>query len=328
MIVFLTLCYIVFLWGLIKLNFLRRTFWVELSVGAWCLILFVILFVPMQFYAPSGQIKSYQYIVPIVSQVYGQVIEVSIKPNTPLKKGDVLFKLNPQPFQYKVNSIEASLKASVSKYNLAEIEYTRAQKLVDTNAISIQKLDQSKMKLEDSLAQMERIKADLQSANFDLNQTVIKAPTNGYVTNLQIRVGSIVGKLPNQSVISFVDTSQIKFIIEVNQSYLRYIKAEQKTEVIFNMFPGRVFTAKVVNVIPITGQGLLDSSGEIPSFVNMESASRYAILVTLNDEKFASAMPSGVFGIAAIYTDKGKTTQLIRKIMLRMQNWLNFFIPA
>src|SRR6185369_7690598 len=69
----------------------------------------IILF--MNIVAPSaGEVRAMNYVIPIVPRVTGQVTEVPIEPNRPIKKGDVLFKIDPVPFQAAVASAEATLQ--------------------------------------------------------------------------------------------------------------------------------------------------------------------------------------------------------------------------
>ncbi|MRS17033.1 biotin/lipoyl-binding protein [Enterobacteriaceae bacterium RIT691] len=71
--------------------------------------------------------------VPIVSQVRGRVTEVAVKPNTPLNKGDVLFRIDPTPFQAKVDDLRAKIKQASqdalsldSSFNQAKADLTKA----------------------------------------------------------------------------------------------------------------------------------------------------------------------------------------------------------
>src|SRR6187399_1171146 len=68
----------------------------------------IILF--MNIVAPSaGEVRAMNYVIPIVPRVTGQVTEVPIEPNRPIAKGDVLFKLDPVPFQAALHAAEATL---------------------------------------------------------------------------------------------------------------------------------------------------------------------------------------------------------------------------
>src|SRR6478735_1097973 len=79
----------------------------------------IILF--MNIVAPSaGEIRAQNYVIPIVPRVTGQVIEVPIEPNRPIKKGDVLFKLDPEPFKQILKAAEATLEGARVKLVTAE----------------------------------------------------------------------------------------------------------------------------------------------------------------------------------------------------------------
>ena len=107
MIVFLTVLYVALLAVLIKVGVLKPTMPVKLSPIAWMILLFVALFIPMQFGAPSGDLRVYQNVIQIVSQVGGRVVEVPVQPNVPVKTGDVLFRVDPRPYQFQVDKLEA-----------------------------------------------------------------------------------------------------------------------------------------------------------------------------------------------------------------------------
>ena len=68
------------------------------------------LFVPMGWGAPQGPALVIRNSVPIVPNVAGEVIDVPVQPNTPLKAGDVLFSIDPAPFQAQVDALAAQLK--------------------------------------------------------------------------------------------------------------------------------------------------------------------------------------------------------------------------
>ena len=121
MIVFLTVIYIVVLAILIKVGVLKPTQLVKLSPIAWMILLLVVLFIPMQFGAPSGDLRVFQNVIQIVSQVSGRVVEVPVQPNVPVRRGDVLFRVDPRPYQFQVDKLEAVVAdAGVNVSQLAE----------------------------------------------------------------------------------------------------------------------------------------------------------------------------------------------------------------
>ena len=64
----------------------------------------------LNIFAPTTtDVRVVKYIVPIVSQVKGRVIEVPVENNRPVKKGDVLFRIDPTPYESEVRALEAQL---------------------------------------------------------------------------------------------------------------------------------------------------------------------------------------------------------------------------
>jgi multidrug resistance efflux pump len=80
-----------------------------LSTIVWIVVLFIFLFVPMQWGAPAGSARVLTRAVQIVPNVSGQVVEIAVQPNVPLEKGDLLFRIDPEPFEIAVDLAKASL---------------------------------------------------------------------------------------------------------------------------------------------------------------------------------------------------------------------------
>lgn len=109
MIVFLTLAYIVVLLALGKLGIIRLTLPWKLSPIAWFLLLNIGLFIPMQWGAPAGPVAVFRHVIEIVPSVSGEVIAVPVEPLTPVKQGELLFQIDPRPFEQDVARLQAAL---------------------------------------------------------------------------------------------------------------------------------------------------------------------------------------------------------------------------
>ena len=103
MIVFLTLLYVGALAIAVKVGLVKLTLWWKMSPLVWMLLLFVLLFLPMQWGAPGGSVNVYQYVVEVIPNVSGEVVDVPVEALEPLEPGDVLFQIDPIPFQAKVD---------------------------------------------------------------------------------------------------------------------------------------------------------------------------------------------------------------------------------
>ncbi|MCK5354116.1 MAG: HlyD family secretion protein [Methyloprofundus sp.] len=324
MIAFLTLLYVGVLFIMLKIGIIKMTLWWKLSPVVLNLVLFVVLFLPMQWGAPSGTVNVYQSVVEIVPNVTGTVIEVPVKPLSPLKKGDVLFKLEPRPFQAKVDQLEASLK-------LIHLNLGRAKHLLNKKVAS--QLDVDKY-----TAEADKLIAQLDSAKYDLESTTVKAPGDGYVIGLTLRAGQRIGSLPARSFMSFVKIEKNRVVIGIHQNSLRHIQVGHKAEVTFKLKLGKVFNAEVEDIALITPDGQLAPSGNItlaPTAQNMPQP--YGVVLKIDDDAFKDiemlalnnikAFPGGAFGTGTVYTESVQATHLIRKVMLRMDAWMNYIMP-
>ena len=109
MIIFLTLVYIAVLLLLHKLGVIRLNLAWKLSPVAWFLVLNVALIIPMQWGAPAGPVGVFRIVIEIVPAVTGQVVDVPVQPLAEVKEGDVLFQIDPEPFEEEVNRLKAAL---------------------------------------------------------------------------------------------------------------------------------------------------------------------------------------------------------------------------
>ena len=100
----------------IKKKWLPWTFVSQVLVVAFPVVALTILILFLNIYAPeSKDVRVINYVVPVVPRVTGRVIEVPVEPNQPVKKGDVLFRLDPVPFQLDVQAAESNLNALRAK---------------------------------------------------------------------------------------------------------------------------------------------------------------------------------------------------------------------
>jgi len=123
--------YSFFVWLIfIKLKLLPWTTPWKVAVVIFPVVAIAILLLLLNIFAPTtSDVRVVKYVVPIVSQVRGRVIEVPVENNRPVKKGDVLFRIDPTPYQNEVNSLEARLVSEEAKVNAdrARLDETEAR---------------------------------------------------------------------------------------------------------------------------------------------------------------------------------------------------------
>lgn len=109
MIVVLLNVYLVILFCLVKFRIIPFNLFWKVSPVLVLLLLLVGLFIPMNWGAPQGTALVVRNSVAVVPDVAGEVVEVPVKPNTPLKAGDVLFTIDAVPLKAKVDALQAQL---------------------------------------------------------------------------------------------------------------------------------------------------------------------------------------------------------------------------
>jgi multidrug resistance efflux pump len=314
-IAFLTLIYVAALFLAVKVGIIKLTTFWKISPVLWMVLLFFVLFVPMQWGAPAGAVLMYRPVVEIVPNVNGVVEEVPVRALMKLEKGDVLFTIDPTQYQARVDQLEAQIK--LSQANLA-----RAQDLMKRGV-------GRQLDVDIYSAEVDSYTAQLQNARWELDSTVVRAPEKGKVVALSLRPGQRVANLPLRSWVAFVEHGYRRLAVGIPQSRLRYIEPGQEAEVVLRLLPGRTLSATVTSIVNINPSAQLQPSGLLPNApMPTDPALPYAVILELDDESIDLLdIPGGAVGTAAIYTDSVAATHVIRKVMMRMEAWMNYIVP-
>jgi multidrug resistance efflux pump len=319
--------------------------------------------------------RSYFYATPISPAVNGQVVEVPVEANVPLKKGDVLFRLDPRPFEFAVKRRKAALAAAeqavieqkaalaaataavrgaTANRDRAKEDYERhaaANASKNNQAFSLEQVDdlrQLYLALEAALAAAEaqaeqsrlaanslidgvdtsvaQLEAELARAEFELEQSVYRAPTDGYATQVFLSPGMMAVSLPLRPVMTFVHTDRKVFAASFAQVALQRVKEGDAAEVSFAGVPGRVFAGRVQKVLQFMAEGQLEPSGVLLTPKSPFGSGRVIATIEITDDLSAYTLPGGTTAEVAIYTGHWSELAIIRKILLRMRAWENFLV--
>ncbi|GGC79301.1 HlyD family secretion protein [Chelatococcus reniformis] len=312
MIVFLLNAYILVLVVLIWLKVIPSNLFWKISPILVLLLLLVGLFIPMGWGAPAGTALVGRQSVQIVPDVAGEVAEVPVAPNQPLKAGDVLFKIDPTPFRAQLDALQAQFALADTRLKqMEQLQRTAAGRAFD---------------VEERQAQVKQLEAQIEGAKWNLDKTVVRAPADGYVTNVTLRKGARVSNLPLSPVMAFIDTSESIVIVEVPQIYARFIEPGQKVELTFKFLPGEIHSGKVETVLQAIATGQAAPSGTAVAPRQIETGP-FVIRVRLDEPRLGERLPAGSVGDAAIYTDHVKVSHIIRQVVLRQAAILNFVNP-
>jgi multidrug resistance efflux pump len=393
-------------------------------------VILLLLFISLSVFHPVAHDgRMYVPVVQIVPNVRGTVIEVPIESNKPVKKGDVLFKIDPQPFQIEVDRLRAVLASKNTKFaqlneqlaaaeaatkeakanlivsesqfdrqarenreaaqarvaqvgkqlDLAKANLGRVEPLVRTGAttqedfdrararvlsledehrqaVAADKVAQEKLKTGSSsleavrqdIAQLEaaergtrlqlkaesdgvnpevrEVQAQLDKARWDLEQTVVRAPGDGYVPQLTLRPGQMAVPLPLKPLMVFVMSEQQTLIASFAQKAISDVKPGMHGEVTFAAYPGRSFEVTVRHVLTAVKEGEILASGQLLETTDAHDEGRIPVVFDYGEDVAALNLPAGTQASVAIYTDRVHALSLVRKIILRMKSWEHFVI--
>jgi multidrug resistance efflux pump len=320
----------------------------------------------------SAEVRVVKYVVNVVPQVRGRVIEVPVDPNRPVKKGDVLFRIDPTPYQLQVRTLEAQLanaignsgklgeelKAAVSRtravsaqLELARTRVTQNRELTRTGAgdrFALEQAEANVKELEAQLAsavanegqvrarlgatvgedqaEVAQVRAQLENARWELDQTTVYAPANGYAVNVQLRPGSMTAAFPALPVMTFVE-DEYQILALYYQNELHQVEPGNEAEFTITTRPGLIVKAKVDSIVWAQGQGQVAPGMVLPTTGVMPATpGRFAVKLNV-DPKFADMFfPAGAIGHGAIYTEHGEMVHIIRKVILRVGAKIDYLV--
>jgi multidrug resistance efflux pump len=267
----------------------------------------------LNYFAPSSNdVRVIKYVVQVVPQVRGRVIEVPAEGNRPMKKGDVLFKIDPTPYELDVKRIEAQL-------GLAETRLRQTRQLAATGAGS--KFDEERYE-----SDVRQLRAQLDQARWDLSQTTAYAPADGTPINVQLRPGSFVVSLPFVQAMAFVE-DEYQVIALFHQNELTQVEPGNEVEIVLPTYPGEIIKAKVDSIVWAQGQGQLPLSGTVPQTGAAPlPPGRFAVKLTIAERDRERFLAAGALGNAAIYTNHLEAIHILRKVILRVGSYTNYLI--
>ncbi len=153
----------------------------------------------------DGQVRT--QVIQIAPRVTGMVTKIYIKDNQRVKKGDLLFEIDPSQYKLKVKQAEARLKRTLEAAKGTKIEYERIKKIYekDRGAVSQKDYVRSETNYFKSLADIDASTEALNAAKLNLTYTKVYAEVDGYVSNINFQIGTQA--TANKPLLALVDTS-------------------------------------------------------------------------------------------------------------------------
>ena len=139
----------------------------------------------------SGRIEAVER-VDIRTRVNGFITAVKFKPGSMVSKGDVLFQIDPRPFQAEASRAEAAATSAGARADLAKLELARAERLLADKAIAQREFDEKASGMKELDANVRAAQASLQAARLNLGYTRVHAPISGRVSKAEVTTGNLV----------------------------------------------------------------------------------------------------------------------------------------
>ena len=169
-----------------------------------------------------------------------------------------------------------------------------------------------------------RLQAELEKARYDVERTVIRAPTSGYASQLLLRPGMMAANLPLRPVMVFVHDEQAPMIAAFRQNSALRLRAGYEAEIVYPSIPGRVFKGEVVSVLPNMAEGQLQTSGNLIGTEAFQRIGRVPVVIEVLDDMSEFNLATGSRAQVAVYSDHFHHVAIMRQILLRMSSWQNY----
>src|SRR6266436_2008450 len=321
--------YIVALWLVFSKFKLMRWGWlsgtVSVLIGVFILATFLALF---NYLTPAGRVTVTGKVVEVTPNVTGQIIAIPVETNVLVKTGDVLFRIDPAPFQFKVAQLQASLAAARQQTEILKSNYEQAtanvagltaqlkfntKRLADIKTLATEGAN-TEFREEDTQVQYEtvaaqlsaakatqqsaklamdseiggvnttvaQIQAQLEDASWQLSQTTVRAPADGYVTIVALTVGDRA--LQASAVMSFIVENEIIIVGMFSQNGFQTIKVGAPVDIVFDNAPGRVYHAKITEIPKGVGQGQVATSGTLARTNAIGGTTVFPATISIPDE--------------------------------------------
>ena len=178
----------------------------------------------------TGRLEAVEF-VEIRPRVSGYITEIRFNAGAIVKKGDLLYVIDPRPYQADFDRAAAEVERMDAQLKLAQIELNRAKELRDKNTISASEFDQKAATYQGSAAAKGSAEAAKNSAALNLEFTQIKSPIDGRVSDARITLGNLVqpGAGPESVLTTVVSVDPIYAKVDADENaVLKYVKLSEE----------------------------------------------------------------------------------------------------
>src|ERR1700720_841030 len=180
-----------------------------------------------------GQFSAVQS-VELRAQVGGTLTQIGFRDGDIVHQGDLLFEIDPTPYQIKLSEAAAQVQSAQARLDLANRELVRANSLKQTGAGTVQSADQKTAELRSAQAALDDAMAAVRDARFDLDHTRIAAPFTGRIGTHQVSIGNLIagsraGTSPTTLLATIVSTDSVYLNFDMSEAnYMTFLRDRQK----------------------------------------------------------------------------------------------------
>lgn len=180
----------------------------------------------------TGRFEAYDF-VEVRSRVNGYLQSIHFTDGDIVEKGQLLFQIDPRPFQVALDQAKSRLTSALSAQDFAKKDLERARELLQRQNIPERVFDQRQDSLKSAQASVRSAEADVHQAELNLGYTRITAPITGRASARLISVGNLVSgdSAQAQTLTTIATLRPIRFIFDADEAaYLRYVRLAQAGE--------------------------------------------------------------------------------------------------
>lgn len=230
----------------------------------------------------SGRLEAIDR-VQVRSRVAGAIQSVDFREGALVKQGDLLFTIDPAPYQAAVSQAQGQVASAEAKVSLAQTELDRGRRLSDNRTISQSDMDQRQSSFVEAQAGLRSAQAALQSAQLDLDYTQVHAPVSGRVGKIEITVGNLIA--------AGSASPQLTTLVSVDPVYASFNASEEMVTRALAELPQTDSALPAVEEIPVEIGTLTDSGTPIKGKLQL-----------IGNEVDAA---SGTIGVRAVFDNPG-----------------------
>jgi len=348
------------------------------SARFWIVFLFLLIATLVVYYALADKYTPFTrdayvqaYVIQVAPRVEGEVVQVAVQENQPVQQGELLFVIDPRPYEHRVRTLDARRVWAIQQVAQLESEldaekaeearltaeegyartvFDQESRIFKDDATTERKYVEARQKYQAAKAARERSKAlarqkeqalqaklgsvhalvaeaeaQLATAKLDLGWTEVRAAATGFVSNVQLRVGSHVKA--GQPVLTLIDGTQFWIVGNFRETNLKYMQPGQPVEISLKKYPARIFRGWVQSVGWGVGEGQGVPSGDLPRLgsapVWLHPAQRFPVRVVLDPSENVE-LQVGMKGSVTVFVEEQPVLTPLARFWQEVEAWLHY----